>query len=127
MSSDGSDKPKQSSAEGMRVKQRWRMLGSLEAFHVGDELVQFGFRLAIFRLGFLYIEQSLSEHTHIIRRASRTSYFFSHWSRSCSSRCTWRSKCSALTSTCRSLYVARSIRVARARGLRLLRTSPSRP
>ena len=32
-----------------------------------------------------------------------TSNLVSHWSRSCSTRWTWRSKCSALTSTCRNL------------------------
>lgn len=35
--------------------------------------------------------------------AQRTSNFFSHKSRSCSTRCTCRSKCSAFSSTCRSL------------------------
>ena len=36
-------------------------------------------------------------------RKQRTSNFFSHASRSCSARCSCLSKCSAFTSTCRSL------------------------
>ena len=35
--------------------------------------------------------------------STASSYFFSHWSRSCSTRVIWRSKCSALTSVWRSL------------------------
>lgn len=45
----------------------------------------------------------------IVTCKTLASYFFSHWSRSASTRCTWRSKCSALTSTCLNLEHIRKI------------------
>lgn len=77
--------------------------GLLESFHVLNKLVQLRLRVAMFLFGILCMWNDGNMIARIINCVRQTSHFFSHWSRSASIRCTWRSKCSALTSTCLNL------------------------